>query len=96
MDVAGQKILVVPLLVTGCKIWHLRPEGSFYPKSAWRTAVDALPAGSQVQLHCYAWLHPVTTLHPEAVLGTCSQCAESIKGTAPSFIIIMFEPVQLP
>ena len=72
MDVAGQKILVVPLLVTGCKIWHLRPEGSFYPKSAWRTAVDAVPEGSQVQLHCHAWLHPVTTLHYEGVLGTCS------------------------
>ena len=50
MEVAGQRVLVVPQLVTGCKIWHLRPEGSFYPKRAWRAAVDALPDGSKVPL----------------------------------------------
>ncbi len=50
IDVHGQQTLVVPQLVTGCKIWHLRPEGSFYPKTAWRTAVDNLPEGSQVSI----------------------------------------------
>ena len=54
MDVAGQRVLVVPQLVTGCKIWHLRPEGSFYPKSAWHAAMDALPGGSQVHPCCFA------------------------------------------
>lgn len=50
MEVHGRQTLVVPQLVTGCKIWHLRPEGSFYPKAAWRTAVDGLPEGSQVSM----------------------------------------------
>ena len=50
MEVHGRQTLVVPQLVTGCKIWHLRPEGSFYPKTAWCTAVDSLPEGSQVSM----------------------------------------------
>ena len=55
MEVGGQTTLVVPQLVTGCKIWHLRPEGSFYPKSAWHAAIDAIPDGSRVHpylCHC--------------------------------------------
>lgn len=50
MEVHGRQTLVVPQLVTGCKIWHLRPEGSFYPKTAWCTAVNSLPEGSQVSM----------------------------------------------
>ena len=52
MEVSGRRMLVVPQLVTGCKIWHLRPEGSFYPKSAWHAAIDAIPDDSQVQSCC--------------------------------------------
>ena len=54
MAVGGQELLVVPQLVTGCKIWHLRPEGSFYPKSAWLAATGALPPGAQAR----CWLCP--------------------------------------
>ena len=55
----GQELLVVPQLVTGCKIWHLRPEGSFYPKSAWLAATNALPHGAQA---C-SWLIPQSAVH---------------------------------
>ena len=58
MEVAGQKMLVVPQLGTGCKIWHLRPEGSFYPKSAWHAATDAIPDHSQVLLCICAVIMP--------------------------------------
>lgn len=67
MEVHGQEVLVVPQLVTGCKIWHLRPEGSFYPKSAWLTAVDALPAGSMVSACC-----PFFLRHTYSDLYICS------------------------
>ena len=44
----GQSRLLHPLLVTGCKIWHLRPEGRFYPKVQFYNTVRKLPRGSQV------------------------------------------------
>lgn len=40
--------LLVPLLVTGCKIWHLREAGRFYPKMAWLSTVESLPDAAQV------------------------------------------------
>lgn len=49
LEVAGQARLVVPLLVTGCKLWHLREGGSFYPKTAWANALASIPDGSLVR-----------------------------------------------
>ncbi|CAK9882664.1 unnamed protein product [Sphagnum jensenii] len=40
--------LLVPLLVTGLKVWHLREESRFYPKVAFQTAMESLPQDSQV------------------------------------------------
>lgn len=44
----GEKRLLVPALVTGCKAWHLRPEGSFYPKKQFDSIVASLPKGAKV------------------------------------------------
>lgn len=49
LRVRGQVRLLVPLLVTGCKIWHLRAAGRFYPKMAWLSTIQKLPNGSQVR-----------------------------------------------
>ena len=67
MDVCGQELLVVPQLVTGCKIWHLRPEGSFYPKSAWLAATGALPHGAQAS----CWLRSSASHMLELRAQTC-------------------------
>ncbi|KAK9812932.1 hypothetical protein WJX72_005941 [[Myrmecia] bisecta] len=40
--------VLVPLLVTGCKLWHLRKEGRFYPKMAFLNTMESLPDGAQV------------------------------------------------
>jgi hypothetical protein len=48
MTLRGEEVLVVPKLITGCKIWHLRREGSFYPKTSWCNTMASLPAGSEV------------------------------------------------
>ena len=45
----GEIRLVRPLLVTGCKIWHLRPESTFYPKVQFLNTIRKLPRGSQVR-----------------------------------------------
>lgn len=37
-----------PLLVTGCKAWHLRPEETFYTKSNFFAAVGRVPKGAKV------------------------------------------------
>ncbi len=37
-----------PLLVTGCKIWHLRPESRFYPKLQFFNTIRKLPPRAQV------------------------------------------------
>lgn len=48
LHVQGKELVVVPNLVTGCKIWHLREKGSFYPKTAWANTVASLPDGAWV------------------------------------------------
>jgi hypothetical protein len=39
---------IVPLLVTGCKCWHLRPESKFFPKLNFWNVVTQAPQGSSV------------------------------------------------
>lgn len=40
--------VIHPLLVTGCKIWHLRKAGRFFPKANFNNALERVPAGSSV------------------------------------------------
>jgi tetratricopeptide (TPR) repeat protein len=42
--------LLIPHLVTGCKMWHLRPEGDFFPKHNWLRATEAVPEGGTALL----------------------------------------------
>ena len=44
----GEQRLLRPLLVTGCKIWHMRPAGTFYPKVQLTNTLAAMPDGAQV------------------------------------------------
>jgi len=44
----GKPHLLVPRLATGCKIWHLRDESSFFPKYNFDAAVRAIPDGAPV------------------------------------------------
>jgi hypothetical protein len=53
--VRGEARLIVPLLVTGCKVWHLREEGVFYPKLAWQIATAMLPDNAQVICPSHVW-----------------------------------------
>lgn len=43
----GRERLLWPCLVTGVKIWHLRPGSEFYPKVQFWNTVNALPRGCQ-------------------------------------------------
>lgn len=40
--------LLEPRLVTGCKMWHLRPGGDFFPKVNFERAIETIPDGSEV------------------------------------------------
>jgi hypothetical protein len=44
----GQEHLILPLLVTGMKCWHLRPGATFYPKSNFYNVVPKAPRGSTI------------------------------------------------
>ena len=44
----GQRRALVPALVTGCKIWHMRDAGVFFPKTSFLNTVEAIPEGSAV------------------------------------------------
>lgn len=44
----GRRRLLVPLLVTGLKIWHLREGGSFYPRAQFWNTAGRLPTGSEI------------------------------------------------
>jgi hypothetical protein len=48
--VASQRCLLQPLLITGAKVWHLRPGSCCYTKHQFWAAVSHLPAGSEVVL----------------------------------------------
>jgi tetratricopeptide (TPR) repeat protein len=44
----GQLHQMVPLLVTGLKIWHLRPQSTFYPKVNFYNVMKKVPPGSNI------------------------------------------------
>ncbi|GMH33936.1 hypothetical protein BSKO_01770 [Bryopsis sp. KO-2023] len=44
----GENRLLVPQLITGCKVWHLRDEGDFYPKKSFESHIKKLPDRAQV------------------------------------------------
>ncbi|KAG6548433.1 hypothetical protein Mapa_009920 [Marchantia paleacea] len=44
----GKGYVLTPKLVTGLKIWHLRPESDFYPKIAFENTMKSIPDGSKV------------------------------------------------
>eukprot|EP01139_Manchomonas_bermudensis_P005484 Amastigsp_a175212_10.p3 type:complete len:185 gc:universal Amastigsp_a175212_10:560-6(-) len=44
----GAPRLLVPRLVTGLKVWHLRPSSRFYPKANFANVVATLPRGATV------------------------------------------------
>eukprot|EP01123_Difflugia_compressa_P008757 TRINITY_DN2699_c0_g1_i1.p1 TRINITY_DN2699_c0_g1~~TRINITY_DN2699_c0_g1_i1.p1 ORF type:complete len:211 (+),score=31.73 TRINITY_DN2699_c0_g1_i1:200-832(+) len=44
----GVPHLIKPLLVTGLKCWHLRPESNFYPKYNFWNIIPNAPRGSHV------------------------------------------------
>jgi hypothetical protein len=46
--VEGRARLLVPKLVTGVKLWHLRPESDFYPKANFFNALRTIPDGAEV------------------------------------------------
>jgi hypothetical protein len=47
----GHSRLLVPQLVTGLKQWHLRNEGTFYPKANFHHTIEGIPSGSDVSHH---------------------------------------------
>ncbi|XP_070539318.1 uncharacterized protein [Ptychodera flava] len=44
----GSPHIIHPLLATGCKIWHLRPEGTFYPKENFFNMMKIVPKRATV------------------------------------------------
>lgn len=48
VELRGEARVLVPRLVTGLKIWHMRQAGIFYPKHSFLTTMANLPDGAQV------------------------------------------------
>eukprot|EP00026_Physarum_polycephalum_P002628 Phypoly_transcript_02636.p1 GENE.Phypoly_transcript_02636~~Phypoly_transcript_02636.p1 ORF type:complete len:874 (+),score=132.36 Phypoly_transcript_02636:48-2624(+) len=48
INVKGEKILLQPSLVTGLKIWHLRPNTKFFPKANFHNVIRKIPKGSTI------------------------------------------------
>lgn len=51
VELQGIKRLLVPKLVTGCKVWHLRKDSRFYPKRGFMQITHSLPKRSPVILN---------------------------------------------
>merc|ERR1712137_285120 len=43
---SGEKRFTIPKLVTGCKMWHLRPESFFFTKDNFYNMVESIPDGA--------------------------------------------------
>lgn len=50
LEVFGKEHVLVPKLVTGCKVWHLRKESRFYPKTGFEKVMESIPNNSSVIL----------------------------------------------
>lgn len=48
LDAHPRPMLLVPKLVTGLKVWHMRPSCRFYPKRNYEAAIRSIPDGSSV------------------------------------------------
>ncbi|KYQ91459.1 hypothetical protein DLAC_08426 [Tieghemostelium lacteum] len=48
IEVNGEKRLFHPLLTTGLKMWHLRPESRFFPKLNFYNVTTKAPKGSEI------------------------------------------------
>ncbi|KAN0030379.1 hypothetical protein ACTA71_010144 [Dictyostelium dimigraforme] len=48
ITIQGEQRLFHPLLVTGLKMWHLRPSSKFYPKVNFYNVVPTAPPGSEI------------------------------------------------
>eukprot|EP01132_Coremiostelium_polycephalum_P003811 gene3811-4741_t len=48
LTIQGEKRLFHPLLTTGLKIWHLRPESKFFPKNNFYNVTPTAPKGSEI------------------------------------------------
>jgi len=46
ITIGGEQRLLRPMLVTGLKCWHMRPESTFYPKANLQHVVSQLPIGA--------------------------------------------------
>jgi len=44
----GEERALLPLLVTGLKIWHLRAESRFFPKNNFYNVIKKVPDGSEI------------------------------------------------
>lgn len=43
-----ESVVLEPRLVTGCKMWHLREDGTFFPKYNFTQAIRSIPMGSSI------------------------------------------------
>ncbi|CAI7870628.1 unnamed protein product [Closterium sp. NIES-53] len=48
VQLRGRPRLLCPLLITGLKAWHLRPQSTFFPKASFHRAMQRVPQGSEV------------------------------------------------
>ncbi|CAI5961060.1 unnamed protein product [Closterium sp. NIES-64] len=48
VQLRGRPRLLCPVLITGLKAWHLRPESTFFPKASFHRAMQRVPQGSEV------------------------------------------------
>ncbi|XP_062521933.1 uncharacterized protein LOC134196728 isoform X2 [Corticium candelabrum] len=48
----GRHHVIHPIVATGLKLWHLRPESKFYPKIAFYNAMKRVPNGSTI-IFCF-------------------------------------------
>eukprot|EP01112_Ceratiomyxa_fruticulosa_P020635 TRINITY_DN7095_c0_g2_i1.p1 TRINITY_DN7095_c0_g2~~TRINITY_DN7095_c0_g2_i1.p1 ORF type:complete len:746 (-),score=166.86 TRINITY_DN7095_c0_g2_i1:30-2267(-) len=48
ISVKDEPRLLIPILVTGLKIWHLRPKSRFFPKINFLQAISSIPLNSDV------------------------------------------------
>lgn len=89
----AQQYLLEPKLVTGCKIWHLRPETKFHTRAGWQHAICSIPCGSQVLVHplnLSVWGHAMKACsHQRMAGGSTEHAYDTIMAVHPSTSLCM-------
>lgn len=93
MSLEGQMRRIVPLLITGCKIWHLRDDSNFHAKTNFYRALECIPKGATV-IFVFGEIDCREGILQEVLKGTYASSTVAIKKLIDIYIKRILETIK--